>query len=555
MHAATQYALSVESGETLACEWVRLACDRHLRDLERDDIRFDEAAADRAIGFTESFRHYKGQWAGQPFVLEPWQKFIVGSIFGWKKANGLRRYSHAYVAVPRKNGKSILAAAIGVYMLVADGEGGAEVYSAATKIDQAKIVFEDARVMIQKSKDTGFCSLFNHRKQPAVIEVPTTNSSFRPLSREADNLDGLNPHCAIFDELHACRNPDLWAVINSAFGARSQPLFLQITTAGSNSEGICMDQERHVKSVLQGEVCDDSYFGIVFTTDTEDPIENPATWRKANPNYGVSVQEEAFEAAYERAKSSPRLLADFRTKRLNQWVSVSDGWLDMLKWKDCLEEGVSEEDLLGCYCYGGLDLAQVSDISAFVMLFPPQADFKKWQILPRFFCPEETINERERASQLPYRSWKEEGLIIETPGEVTDFRFVNKQIIQDYSDYDIRSIAFDRTFAHAMIQELQDEGIDVVSFGQGFVSMSTPSKEFERLVIGKELNHFDNKLLTWMAGNTITRTDPAANIKPDKSGDQSKKIDGIVATIMALGVAHAGGELEDETECPIDFWG
>ena len=553
-HPATDYAAQVVSGEIVSCHWVRLAAERHLRDLDRDDIYFDEEAADHAINFVQSMRHYKGQWAGEPLTLLPWQKFIVGSIFGWKRETGLRRFSHAYIAVPRKNGKSTLAAAIGNYMLFADGEAAAEVYSAATTINQAKIVWNDASQMIKKSGDPAFTELFTHRKQPSAIEYDET-SCFKPLSREADNLDGLNPSCAILDEFHAMKSPDLHNVINSAFGARQQPLFLQITTAGANTDGICRDLENHVKSVLEQAANDDSYFGIVYTIDKGDEIDDPVAWKKANPNFGESVYEESFAQAYDRAKSSPRLLADFKTKRLNVWVSVSEGWLDMLKWQECLEPEVTEEDLLGCYCYAGLDLAQVSDLSAFALLFPPQDEFEKWQLLVRFFAPEATIKESERKTLVPYKPWKDEGLITETPGDVTDYRFVNKQILEDFKDFDIRTLAFDRTFSHAMIQELQDEGIDVAAFGQGFVSMSTPTKDFERMVIGGELNHFGNKVLTWMAGNTVVKTDPAGNIKPDKSHDTSKKIDGIVAAIMALGVALADGELNDAPESPLDFWG
>ncbi len=557
MHPTTAYANSITRGDIPSCKWARLAAERHLRDLERDDVYFDEDSANRAIGFIESMKHYKGKWAGRNFILLPWQKFIVGSIFGWKKPNGKRRFSHAYVAVPRKNGKSTLAAAIGNYMLIADGEPSAEVYSAATTTAQAKIVWSDASQMIKKSGDESFSSLFTHRKQPSSIEFDET-SIFRPLSREADNLDGLNPSCAILDELHAHKSADLHNVINSAFGAREQPLLLSITTAGSNTGGICQDIEGHIQAVLEQTVDDDSYFGIVYTVDKGDKINDPTSWAKANPNFGESVYEDPFEAAYNRAKSSPRLLADFKTKRLNVWVSVSDGWLDMLKWQDCVDTSVTEDDLLGCYCYAGLDLAQVSDLSAFALLFPPQDEFEKWQLLLRFFAPEATANSSERKTQIPYQKWAEEGFIEVTPGEVTDYRFVNKRILQDSKDFDIRTMAFDRTFSHAMIQELQDEAIDVAAFGQGFVSMSTPSKDFERMVIGKELNHFNNPVLTWMASNVAIKLDPAGNIKPDKSagsGSGSKKIDGIVAAIMALGVALADSELNDEPECPIDFWG
>lgn len=559
MHPTTTYANEIVSGNAPACKWARLAAERHLRDLEREreDIYFDTEAADHAIGFIESMKHYKGRWAGQNLMLLPWQKFVVGSIFGWKKPNGKRRFSHAYVAVPRKNGKSTLAAAIGNYMLVADGEPAAEVYCAATTISQSRIVWNDASQMIKRSGDEAFASLFTHRKQPASIEFDET-SCFKPLSREADNLDGLNPSCAILDELHAHKSADLHNVINSAFGAREQPLLLSITTAGSNTEGICKDIEDHVKAVLEQTTEDDSYFGIVFTIDKGDPISDPKSWAKANPNFGESVYEDSFTDAYNRAKSSPRLLADFKTKRLNVWVSVNDGWLDMLKWDECIEPEVTEEDLLGCYCYAGLDLAQVSDLSAFALLFPPQDGFEKWQLLVRFFAPADAIDGSERKTLVPYRPWRDEGLIFETPGNVTDYRFVNKQILKDFKDFDIRTLAFDRTFSHAMIQELQDEGIDVAAFGQGFVSMSTPSKDFERMVLGCELNHFGNKVLTWMASNVAIKLDPAGNIKPDKSsgsGSGSKKIDGIVAAIMALGVALADSELNDAPKCPIDFWG
>lgn len=555
LHPTTKYAEDVVSGKILACKWTILAAARHIRDLERTDVFFEESEADHAIGFIESLKHYKGKWAGKNFKLLPWQKFIVGSIFGWKKqSTGLRRFSHAYVAVPRKNGKSTLAAAIGNYMLIADGEASAEVYSAATTINQARIVWQDASQMIKRSGDESFTSLFTHRKQPASIEFDETNT-FKPLSREADNLDGLNPSCAILDEVHAHKSPDLHNVINSAFGARSQPLLLSITTAGSNTEGICRDLENHVQMTLEQTTDDDSYFGIVYTIDKDDSIDDPKSWEKANPNFGASIYEESFADAYNRAKSSPRLLADFKTKRLNVWVSVSEGWLDMLKWEECIEDGVTEEDLLGCYCYAGLDLAQVSDLSAFALIFPPQGDFEKWQLLVKFFAPEASVDERERSSQTPYKVWVDSGHIEVTPGDVTDYRFINKRILEDFKDFDIRTLAFDRTFSHAMIQELQDEGVDVAAFGQGFVSMSTPSKDFERMVIGKELNHFDNPVIRWMAGNVVIKLDPAGNIKPDKSQSAAKKIDGIVAAVMALGVALADAELNDAPECPIAFWG
>lgn len=452
---ATEYAKAVAGRKILACEWVRLACRRHLADLKRRDLVWDAAAADRIIRFAGKFRHYKGQWAGQIFRVEPWQAFILGSLFGWKHLDGRRRFSHAYIEVPRKNGKTFFASVIGLYMLCADKEGGAEVYAAATKADQAKIVWKDACKLIQRSKDKGFIAKFDIRKNPAVIEHLDSDSVFSPLSREASNLDGLNPHCIIADELHAWKDAELWNVLNSALGARHQPLFVQITTAGYLTEGVCRDQQRHVQSVLRGDYDNDGYFGIIYTTDKSDSPHDERAWQKANPNWGVSVLVESMRSAYKLAKPKPTTWIDFEVKRLNRWATASKGWLNMLRWADCAFGDVEIESLKGKRCFAGLDLAQVNDLSALVLLFPPQDGVPRWTVLPFFWCPEDDIDERSTQARVPYRDWVEQGLIEATPGNVTDYNFIEAKIVEIARIYDIKSIAFDRTFSGAIMQNLQ----------------------------------------------------------------------------------------------------
>jgi phage terminase large subunit-like protein len=557
-HVAIDYAREVVARDRLACKWVILACERFLRDLERTDIRFDVEEADRAIEFIESFRHYKGEWAGQRMKLEAWQKFVIGNIFGWKWSDsGLRRFKYAHIEVPRKNGKTLLAAGISLYMLCADGEGGAEVYNAATKKDQAMILHRDARVLIEKSKDPDFKAAFDIRKNPPIIEYGAADSFMKPLGRdtEGDTTDGLNPHAVIADETHAWTTPGFWNVLNSALGARSQPLFLMITTAGHNMDSVGRSHSLIVQRILTGADGGegDDYFGIIFTIDEGDDIEKPETWAKANPLYGVTVDEKKFRSQLALAKADPAINRELKTKWLNIWINQASLWLDSDKWNRAVLE-FDKRRLEGMRCYGGLDLAITRDLSALVWVFPPQEMLERWTLLPHFWCPAADIITRSKRDKVPYQTWAEKGFITPTPGEVMDFGYIKKQIEDDSRLFDVRAVGYDKTYAASIVNPLVEEGVNMLAFSQGIMTISPYAKELERLVIeGTHLNHFGHPVLAWNAGNVVVHMDANGNIKPDKKKSE-ERIDGIIAAIMGLGVAietEYDGSLAGEWGCTV----
>lgn len=543
------------SGKILACLWVRLACERFQRDLLRTDIVYDQVEASRAIRFIGSFRHYKGELAGQPLKLELWQKFVIGNIFGWKnKATGFRRFKYAHIEVPRKNGKTLLAAGIALYLLCADGEGGAEVYNAATKKDQAMILFKDARVLIEKSKDSDFIECFEIKKNPAIIEYGDTESFMRPLGRdtEGDTTDGLNPHGIIADETHAWTAEGFWNVLNSAIDARSQPLFLMITTAGYNLHSVGRKHSKIVQRILQG--LDggegDDYFGIIYGIDEGDDPECPKSWEKANPLYGITVDARKMRSRFALANADPGIRRETLTKQLNIWSNQASLWLDSEKWKRCIAD-FDPAKLAGMRCYGGLDLALTRDLSALVWVFPQQEGLDRWTVLCRFFCPAEDILTRSKRDKVPYQTWAEKGFLTATPGEVTDHEYIRKQILEDCETYDVQAVGYDRAYSLQIIQPLLDADVNMLAFSQGIMTISPYALELERLVIqGDKLNHYDNPILTWCAGNAVVRKDANGNIKPDKAKAE-ERMDGIIALIMGLGVAieseyeaDAGGDFE-----------
>lgn len=554
-HDVTVYAREIVDGVRPACKWVRLACERHLRDLDRADIFFDCAAADRACEFIESFRHYKGEWAGQHLRLEAWQKYVVGSIFGWKrKRNGRRRFKYAHIEVPRKNGKTILAAGVANYLLCADGEGGAEIYCAATKKDQAMILWKDCRVLIDKSRDRDFRDAFDIKRNPAVIEYPSAEALMKPLGRDqdGDTTDGLNPHGVIADETHAWNAHGFWNVLNSALGARSQPLFLQITTAGHSLESVGRVQHNILCRILTGESGDegDDYFGVIYTLDEGDDHGSPSTWAKANPLYGITLDEHKVKSDWEMANANPAMMREFQVKRLNIWLNQASAWLDSEKWRRCVLPTMKPERLDGLRCYGGLDLSMTRDLSALVWVFPPQDGLERWNLLARYWCPADDIDTRTKRDKVPYRNWAAKGHIIPTPGEVVDHEFIRAAILADCQRYDVRAVGYDRTYSLQIVKPLMDEGVNMLSFSQGIMTISPYAKELEKLVIeGTRLNHFDHPVLNWNAGNAVVKMDPNGNIKPDKSKAE-ERMDGIVAAIMGLGVAieteYGDGEQEFE---------
>lgn len=537
----TQYARDVLDGKVVAGRLVRLACERHLRDLETGEERglfFDAQAACHAIEFFRFLRHSKGEWAGAVIELEPWQMFRIGSVFGWMRENPdtgevVRRFRIAYNEVARKNGKSTESAGIGLYMLDADGEPGAEVYSAATKRDQARIVWDEAARMVQRSP--ALRKRINVLRGRGNMHVLDTHSKFEPLGADVDGMDGLNVHAAIIDELHAHRTREVWDVLDTATGARKQPLIWAITTAGFDQTGICYEVRTYAAEVLEGRIEDDTFFAYIATIDEEDDPFDEAVWIKANPNLGVSVKLDDMRRLAKRARAMPAALNNFLTKRLNVWTQQETRWISMDLWdenKGDVPAKEFEQRLRGAVCYGGLDLGSVNDLAAWVMVFPGGGE--ELSVIARFWCPEERLYDTTNRYRAQYQAWAREGWLQTTSGRAIDYSFIKAQILRDAESYQLVDLNIDRLFqAHQLAGELMEEGLTVVGMGQGFLSMAAPMKELERRLLHGKIRHGGNPVLRWMAGNVAVKQDPAGNLKPDKATSQGK-IDGIVALVMAL---------------------
>lgn len=540
---ATAYAEAIARGRIPACKFTRLACERHLRDLRDPRFLFDVAEANRRCEFFVNLRHYKGAFRGKPFVLSEWQKFIVGSIFGWKwKATGLRRFRQALVKVPRKNGKTTLAAGIGIQMLTGgrqmrpDGtfepEGGAEVYFVATKEDQAKIGWGDTCRIIRRSP--GFADLLKVRIHE--IRFDAQDSVCKPLGSDSDTLDGLNPSCAIKDELHAWTDRELFEVIADAFGARDQPLDFIITTEGSVRGGISDEIDTHVRNILtsDGSYPDETFFGIIFELDEGDDPFDEANWRKANPELGGAKSLEYMRDQAAKARLMPDQKSTFLTKQLNVKVYAAKHWLSVEQWDAC-KGPVDEKALEGRAGMGGLDLSRSRDMSAFVGLFPDDAG--GYDLIARFWLPEEKIEERIARDRVPYRKWAEQGFLKLTEGNVTDFRVIEADLAEIYERFSFAELAYDPMFATDLALRLRDDhGITVTEFSQTYKNYALPCKELVRILHGGpgRLRHGGHPILRWNAGNVTVRTGPSGNEMPDKP-KSSARIDGVVALLMALG--------------------
>lgn len=529
-HPVVAYCHGVLDGSVPACAFVCQAVKRHLSDLETGNDRemhFDRAAAEHVLTWFGFLRHSKGEWAGETFILEPWQQFMLWVLFGWQRADGTRRFRTAYIEVPRKNGKSSLAAGIGLYLLLADGEPGAEVYSAAVKRDQARITHSEAVRMV-KSSPTLRRMVRSYKDN---LHIPETASKYEPLGADANSMDGLNVHGAIIDELHAHRTSAVVDVLETATGARRQPLQFEITTAGYNRESICWRHHEYARQILEGTIEDDTWFAFIATIDEGDDWKDSAVWAKANPNYGISVKADDLQRKAAKAIRMPGAQNAFMRLHLNVWTQQSDRWIDLDLWEENAGE-VDETELAGVVCYGGLDLSSVSDISAWVMAFPD--DDGGVRILARFWCPESQLTNDANRYREQYETWARDGWLQTTPGDAIDYQAIKKQVIEDASRFHLVDMNVDRLFqGYQLAMELADEGLDVIGMGQGFLSMAVPMKELEKRLLNKQLHHGGNPVLRWMAGNVAVKQDPAGNLKPDKSSSQGK-IDGIVALVMAL---------------------
>lgn len=495
------------------------------------DSFYDKEYADFAVAFIESLCHTKGTWAGKRFELMDWQEQIIRDLFGILKANGYRQFNTAYIEIPKKNGKSELAAAVALLLTCGDGEQRAEVYGAAADRQQASIVFDVAADMVR------MCPALNKRvkilaSQKRLIYEPT-NSFYQVLSAEAYSKHGFNVHGVVFDELHSQPNRKLYDVLTKGSGdARMQPLFFLITTAGTDTHSICYEVHQKAQDIIDGRKIDPTFYPVIYGADDTEDWTSPKVWKKCNPSLGETIGMDKVKTACESAKQNPGEENSFRQLRLNQWVKQAVRWMSMDKWDKCAF-AVNEEQLKGRVCYGGLDLSSTTDITAFVLVFPPLDEDDKYIILPYFWIPEDTLDLRVKRDHVPYDIWERQGYLQTTEGNVVHYGYIEKFIEELGKKFNIREIAFDRWGAVQMVQNLEGMGFTVVPFGQGFKDMSPPTKELMKLTLEQKLAHGGHPVLRWNMDNIFIRTDPAGNIKADKE-KSTEKIDGAVATIMAL---------------------
>ena len=547
---AAAYADDVISGRIVACLLIRQACERFLRDLSRQDSRnfpfyFDAEAGNRACRFIEKMPHIKGEWAkrGLRLVLEPWQCFVVINIFAWKCVRTVydddgnvlmhedtRRFRTVYLEVARKNAKSTLLSAIGLYMLVADGEEGAEVYSAATTHKQAKIVWQDAKLMAEKS-----AGLRKHKgvvTNAKNISIPDKSSKFEPLHSKGETLDGLNVSCAINDELHAHPKRDLYDVLETATGSRTQPLILNITTAGTNKAGICYELRTYVVKILQRVIQDETFFGVIYTLDEKDDPLDRTNWKKANPNYGVSVYPFDMERLAKKAAESPSSMNNFLTKRLNVWCNAETAWMNMMEWDACADPTLKEEDFKHLPCWIGVDLASKIDINAVVRLYKDTIDGETHvYCFPDFYLPQKAVDDSTNSQ---YSGWVRRDLLKVTDGNIIDMDYIESDVVAMRDGRDLQEVCFDPGHnATQWATHLEDEGLEMLEIRPTVLNFSEPLKWWEALVKDGRFHHDGNEVMTWMVSNVVVQMDFKDNIYPRKERPENK-IDGPVAVCMAM---------------------
>jgi phage terminase large subunit-like protein len=546
--AGEDYARRVISGKIPACKWIKLLCQKHLDDKAASKaadypFAFDPAKAERVAKFLQLLPHTKGKWAGkrETVKLEPWQLFSVCIPFGWvRKKDNNRRYRTVVVFVPRKNGKSIIGGGIGLYMLTADGEFGAEIYSGATTEKQAWEVFRPAKLMVERTPD-----LANHYG----VDVNASNicrledgSRFEPVIGKPG--DGSSPSCAIVDEYHEHQDSTLFDTMETGMGSREQPMMLVITTAGSNIGGPCHLLVRDAERMLEGVIVRDELWPALYTVDDGDDWTDERVLKKANPNFGVSIGADFLLARQRDAMQSASKQAVFRTKHLNEWVGAKNAWLNMLRWKQCQPRKTLAE-LEGRPCFIGLDLASKIDIAGNILVFPPVEGDSLWHVHGRYYLPDARVIEELDSNTARYREFDALGLLTLTDGEVIDFEVIKEDLREFAGRFDVQQVAYDPWQATQLAQEMQAEGLLMVEVRQTVQNISEPMKELEALVLRKVLAHGDCPVLTWMASNVLAKLDVKDNIYPNKERPESK-IDGIVGLIMALSRAISGGESEQD---------
>lgn len=548
---AKRYAEQVVACEILACRWVQRACQRQLNDLakfksksspyffnpkliDKDGRSF--YPADNLCGFIERLPHVKGPLAGEPIQLEPWQAFILTTVFGWVKPDGKRRFRRSYIEVPRGNAKSTLSSALALYMLTADQEGGAEVYSLATTRDQARIVFGDAQTMARRSP--GFRRRFSVEVGAHNMHVLASGSKFEALSAEGSTLDGLNIHFGCIDELHAHKTRTVYDVVETGTGKRDNSLLWVITTAGSNRAGICYEVRNFVTKLLDGVFEDDTQFGIIYGLDDGDDWTSENALIKANPNWGISVRPEILGPLQAKAMQLPSAVNNFKTKHLNEWVNADTAWMDMRAWDACADTSLDIDNFIGQPCWIGLDLASKTDIAALILIFAHPEIADAYLTFGKYYLPEDTVH---GAGNSQYSGWMRIDRLTVTPGNVIDFSWIEADLLDMASRFAIQAVAFDPFQATQLSTRMLAEGLPMIEVRPTVLNFSEPMKILEALVLQKKLVHDGDPVLTWMASNVVAHLDVKDNIYPRKERPENK-IDGIVALIMALSRAIKPGD-------------
>ena len=502
---------------------------------------FDVAAGEKVCVFFEKYlKLSKGDWAGKHFELLKWQREdLLMPLFGWKKNNNKRRFRLAYIEIPKKNGKSAICSGLALYLAFADNEPGAEVYLAAADRKQAGIVYREAKSMVKMCPDIlRFCKVIDSKGK---IEMPSTNSFIETISSEAYTSEGLNIHGLIFDELHAQKNRELWDALRYGGISRKQPLLISITTAGWDVTSICFEQHEYARKIISGDIQDDAFFALIYGAEKDvDPLDEKV-WERVNPSFGYTMEIDEFKQAGIEASQSPVKLNSFKRYRLNIWTEQAERWITADAWDKCsvVKDPIEwrEKQLLDLKfntCYAGLDLGSISDLTALVLFFPEHNI-----CLPWFWVPESALQSKENVNRDLYRTWQDQKFLNVTPGNVCDYDSVRADINDVSEMFDMRELAVDRVFQGAQLcTQLIDDGHEVIAFGQGFVSMAAPCKEFEERILSNRFEHGNNPIMNWMASNVAVKTDDAGNMKPTKPKRNSPyKIDGIAAAVMALGRA------------------
>lgn len=503
---------------------------------------FSPGPGERVIGFLERFcRQSKGEWANKPIQVLPWQKDFLTRLYGWKQADGTRRFRTFYVEVAKKNGKSTLLSGLALYHLLADAEPSAECYICACDKKQASIIFDESRRMVEKSPDLR--TRLEVIPSKKLISHDSGGSKLEALSADVPSKDGVNASFVIFDELHRQPTPAMWRVMRWSGASRRQPLIGAITTCGESESGVWFEQRRLTEDINRGINPDITHLGVIHAAEPTDDIDDPAVWKKANPSLGVTIKESTFKGELEQAKQSPGELAEFKRLRLGIITASERSFLDDEAWKAC-QDTFDEQDLIGEACFGGLDLSSTTDLAAFALFFPA-TETRSARLLVRLWVPEESAERRERINRVQYRTWGQSGYLTLTEGASIDYEAIEKAVVDASNLFDLRAVYGDPWNAKQLLTRLdQLHGIEVVEIRQGFASLSAPTKELERLVLSKEVRHDGNPVLAWNARNAVVSRDSAGNVKLNK--DKSReKIDGLSAAVNAIAGATAGNTGEE----------